>query len=48
MRITVGKDIVDGKVEFKLRSEADKEIIAVEDVLDRVKAEFVKNNVKLG
>ena len=23
-------------------------IIAVEDVLDRVKAEFVKNNVKLG
>ena len=48
MRITVGKDIVDGKVEFKLRSEDDKEIIAVEDVLDRVKAEFVKNNVKLG
>lgn len=48
MRITVGKDIVDGKVEFKLRSEADKEIIAVEDVLDRVKVEFVKNNVKLG
>ena len=48
MRITVGKDIVDGKVEFKLRSEADKEIIAVEDVLDRVKAEFVKNNVNLG
>ena len=48
MRITVGKDIVDGKVEFKLRSEDDKEIIAVEEVLDRVKAEFVKNNVKLG
>ena len=48
MRITVGKDIVDGKVEFKLRKEADKEIISVDEVLDRVKAEFVKNNVKLG
>ena len=48
MRITVGKDIVDGKVEFKLRKEADKEIISVDEVLDRVKAEFTKNNVKLG
>ena len=48
MRITVGKDIVDGKVEFKLRKEADKEIITVDEVLDRVKAEFAKNNVKLG
>ena len=48
MRITVGKDIVDGKVEFKLRKEADKEIISVDEVLDRVTAEFVKNSVKLG
>ena len=48
MRITVGNDIVDGKVEFKLRKEADKEIISVDEVLDRVKAEFAKNNVKLG
>ena len=48
MRITVGKDIVDGKVEFKLRKEADKEIISVDEVLDRVTAEFAKNNVKLG
>ena len=48
MRITVGKDIVDGKVEFKLRKEADKEIISFDEVLDRVKAEFAKNNVKLG
>ena len=48
MRITVGKDIVDGKVEFKLRKEADKEIISVDEVLDSVKAEFAKNNVKLG
>ena len=48
MRITVGKDIVDGKVEFKLRKEADKEIISVDEVLERVKAEFAKNNVKLG
>ena len=48
MRITVGKDIVDGKVEFKLRKEADKEIISVDEVLDRVKAEFATNNVNLG
>lgn len=48
MRITVGKDITDGKVEFKLRKESDKELISVDEVLDRVKAEFVKNNVKLG
>ena len=26
----------------------DEEIISVDEVLDRVKAEFVKNNVKLG
>ena len=48
MRITVGKDIVDGKVEFKLRKEADKEIISVDEVLDRVKDKFENNNVKLG
>ena len=28
MRITVGKDITDGKVEFKLRSESEKELIS--------------------
>ena len=48
MRITVGKDIVDGKVEFKLRDAQDKEVITVEEIKARVEAEFVKNNVKLG
>ena len=48
MRITVGKDISEGKVEFKLRKSDDKEIISVDEVIDRVKAEFEKNNVKIG
>ena len=48
MRITVGKDITDGKVEFKLRSESEKELISLDEIADKVKAEFVKNEVKLG
>ena len=48
MRITVGKDIVDGKVEFKLRDAADKELISLDEIKARVEAEFAKNNVKLG
>ena len=48
MRITVGKDITDGKVEFKLRKEAEKELITLEEIADNIKAEFVKNEVKLG
>jgi prolyl-tRNA synthetase len=47
MRITVGKDITDGKVEFKLRNADEKELIALDEIEDRIKAEFVKNNVKL-
>ena len=48
MRITVGKDITEGKVEFKLRKEAEKELIALDEIADKIKAEFEKNNVKLG
>ena len=47
MRITVGKDIVDGKVEFVLRETGEKELIAVEDIEARVREEFKKNNVRL-
>ena len=48
MRITVGKDITDGKVEFKLRSESDKEVIALDEIKSKIESEFAKNNVKLG
>ena len=48
MRITVGKDITEGKVEFKLRKEAEKELISLDEIANRIKAEFEKNNVKLG
>ena len=48
MRITVGKDITDGKVEFKLRDAQDKELISLDEIKSKIEAEFVKNNVKLG
>ena len=47
MRITVGKDITEGKVEFKLRDQADKELISLDEIEARIKAEFEKNNVRL-
>ncbi|SHK75820.1 prolyl-tRNA synthetase [Clostridium cavendishii DSM 21758] len=47
MRITVGKKIVDGEVEFKLRNEADTEVIAIETVASRVEEIFAKNNLSL-
>lgn len=47
MRITVGKKINEGSVEFKLRSESDNELIKIEDVCDRVKEEFEKNSLKI-
>ncbi|WP_252236823.1 proline--tRNA ligase [Clostridium sp. CH2] len=46
MRITVGKKIVDGEVEFKLRI-GDMEVVKIEDVCQMVKDEFDKNNLKL-
>ena len=47
MRITVGKDIVDGKVEFVLRETGEKELIALEDIEARFREEFKKKNVRL-
>ncbi|MCR6516266.1 MAG: proline--tRNA ligase [Clostridium chrysemydis] len=47
MRVTVGKKIGDGEVEFKLRTGGDNETIKIEEVLDKVRAEFEKNNLKL-
>ncbi|MBB6625024.1 proline--tRNA ligase [Clostridium gasigenes] len=46
MRITVGKKIGDGEIEFKLRTK-EVEVIRVEDVINKVKEEFKKNNFKL-
>jgi len=47
MRITVGKKINEGSVEFKLRSEADNELVKIEDVCDRVKLEFKRHNLEI-
>ncbi|MGG7096829.1 proline--tRNA ligase [Clostridium sardiniense] len=47
MRITVGKKIGDGEVEFKLRTGGENETIKIEDAKERVRAEFAKNNLKL-
>ncbi|MBC2561235.1 proline--tRNA ligase [Clostridium saccharobutylicum] len=46
MRVTVGKKIVDGEVEFKLRTH-EMEVVKISDVCDIVKNEFHKNNLKL-
>lgn len=46
MRVTVGKKIVDGEVEFKLR-DGEMKVIKISDVCDIVKGEFEKNNMKL-
>ena len=36
MRITVGRNITDGKVEFKLRNNPDIELVEINSVVDRV------------
>ena len=46
MRVTVGKKISDGEVEFKLRT-AEMETIKIEDVVNRVKEEFNKNKLSI-
>jgi len=46
MRITVGKKISDGEVEFKLR-DSEMEVIKISDVCNIIKSEFEKNNMKL-
>ena len=46
MRITVGKKISDGEVEFKLRK-ADMENIKIEDVINKVREEFKNNKLSV-
>ncbi len=47
IRITVGKKILENKVEFKLRKEAEIENIPINEVIDRIKKEFKLNNIKI-
>ncbi len=47
MRITVGKKISEGLVEFKLRTKEDLELIGLENVAERVKKEFEYNNLTI-
>ena len=47
IRITVGKKISEGKVEFKLRCEQENEVVEICSVIDRVKEEFKNNNITL-
>jgi prolyl-tRNA synthetase len=46
MRVTVGKKISDGEVEFKLR-DGEMEVIKISDVCNIIRSEFEKNNIKL-
>ena len=46
MRVTVGKRISDGEVEFKLR-DGEMEVIKISDVCNIIKNEFEKSNLKL-
>ena len=46
MRVTVGKKIVDGEVEFKLRT-GDMQVVKIDEISGIVKGEFEKNNLKL-
>ena len=47
MRITVGKKISEGQVEFKLRAGGENEVINIEEVVGKIKAEFEKNNLEI-
>jgi prolyl-tRNA synthetase len=46
MRVTVGKKITDGEVEFKLR-DSEMEVVKIDEVCNIIKGEFEKNNMKL-
>ena len=46
MRVTVGKKIGDGEVEFKIRN-GEMEVIKISDICNIIKGEFEKNNIKL-
>ena len=47
IRITIGKRISDGNLEFKLRWEQENEIVKIDSVMNRVKEEFLNNNITL-
>lgn len=47
MRITVGKKVKEGNVEFKLRNASDIELINIDEIYERVVEEFKKNNLSL-
>lgn len=47
MRITVGKKITEGQVEFKLRNSQDIEVIDIDTIISRVEKVFCENNVTL-
>lgn len=47
MRITVGKMIGEGQVEFKLRNGGEVETLSIEEVYNRVKEEFERANLSL-
>ena len=46
MRVTVGKKITEGEVEFKLR-DGEMEVVKIDDVISIVKSQFEKNNIRL-
>jgi prolyl-tRNA synthetase len=46
MRVTVGKKINDGEVEFKLR-DSEMEVVKIDEVCNIIKGKFEKNNMKL-
>lgn len=45
MRITVGKKLTDGIVEFKLRNGGEVEEIKISEIIDRIKVEFEQNKL---
>jgi len=47
IRITIGKKVSEGSVEFKLRCSGDNEIVEISSVIRRVKEEFINNNIRL-
>lgn len=47
MRITVGRMVSEGKVEFKIRSSSEVEEVEISSVIDKVKEEFEKHSIKL-
>ena len=46
MRVTVGKKITEGEVEFKLR-DGEMEVVKIDDVISIVKSQFKNNNITL-